>query len=137
MRSVKVVRQKTETSSHTNLIVPVLRGFLVAAVISLIGVLVFALVIKAARMDESAIPAVNQGLKILSVLIGGFISVRDGAMGWIKGGLTGLVYGIVGLVVFAAFSGQSVLQLSSLTELLILCFGGAVGGVIGANLKKK
>ena len=113
-----------------------LRGVLIAILISLAGVLIFSLVIRLALLNSGVIKAVNQFIKIMSVFLGCFFSLKEN-----KGLLKGLIVGIIIstfliYLIFALISGNSVFSLSFLIDLIFGIIVGGISGVIAVNVKR-
>ena len=118
-------------------ILDIVKTVVIAVLISMVLVLVFALVVKATDIDGDAISYVNQGIKIVSVLVGTLIGFkRGGKAGWIKGLLSGVLYVATSFLVFSLISEN--LSFDNLTWVDFLT-GAAVGmicGILTVNLKK-
>ena len=71
----------------------VLRGVLVAAAITVIGVAVFALILNWWNASDRAITAINQVVKFVSILAGVTTAMRAGESGGaMRGACVGLLY---------------------------------------------
>ena len=118
-------------------ILDIVKTVVVAILCSMILVLVFALVVKATDIDEKGIAYANQGIKIVSVLIGTLVGFkRGGSAGWLKGLISGLLYVFFSFLVFSLISGE--LSWSNLTwiDFLTSAAVGVICGVIAVNVKK-
>lgn len=118
-------------------ILDIVKTVVVAILCSMVFVLVFALIVKATDISEKGIAYVNQGIKIVSVLIGTLVGFKRGSSaGWLKGLISGVAYVFFSFLVFSLISGS--LSFSDLSWIDVLT-GAAVGvvcGVISVNLKK-
>ncbi len=118
-------------------ILDIIKTVVVAILCSMILVLVFALIVKATDIGETGISYVNQGIKIVSILVGTLVGFkRGGRGGWLKGLISGLLYAITSFLVFSLISGS--LSVKNLTWLDFVT-GAAVGvicGIIAVNVKK-
>ena len=111
----------------------VLRGVLVAAAITVIGVAVFALILNWWNASDRAITAVNQVVKFVSILRGRDDAMRAGESGGaMRGACVGLLYMALGIVCYALMMGQSP-QLAAYLR-LDLGMGLAAGGLFGMIL---
>ena len=135
--------QKTKTRDQsaqfegTPIWLCLLRGVVLAALVSLAGILLFALLIKAFHLPDSAIAPVTIGLKIASAIAGSFAAVgRSGSKGLIKGLLTGTVYIALGVAIYACFEGFPSFRVL-LMDLGMGALAGAVGGIVRSNLGAK
>ena len=106
----------------------VLRGVLVAAAITVIGVAVFALILNWWNASDRAITAVNQVVKFVSILAGVTTAMRAGES---RGACVGLLYMALGIVCYALMIGQNPRLTAYLAD---LGMGLAAGGLFGMIL---
>ena len=110
----------------------VLRGVLVAAAITVIGVAVFALILNWWNASDRAITAVNQVVKFVSILAGVTTAMRAGESGGaMRGACVGLLYMALGIVCYALMMGQSPRLTAYFAD---LGMGLAAGGLFGMIL---
>jgi putative membrane protein (TIGR04086 family) len=110
-------------------------GALIAA---LVFVALFAVGIKATGISENSIPVVNEVAKVLCILFGSWLSVRRHASkGWMRGGLTGLLYIVLAFVIFSAIDGDWSIGWGFASDLAMGAVVGGIGGIIFVNLRKK
>jgi putative membrane protein (TIGR04086 family) len=115
---------------------PMLSGLLYAAIWLAIGALVLSVLLRWGNMEENALPLYSLIVHGAAALAGGFVSGRrSGQRGWYYGGLLGLIYGVLVLLIgfLAANAAISPRTLAMLAETLL---AGAVGGMIGVNAKR-
>ncbi len=118
-------------------ILDVIKTVVIAVLISMVLVLVFALIVKATDLSDATIGYVNQGIKIVSVLVGTLLGFRRGGKGgWLKGLLSGLLYVVTSFLVFAAISGNFSVGELSWVDVLMGAVVGLICGVIAVNVKK-
>lgn len=113
----------------------VVKGVGTAVIVTLVGVLIFAAVVKIAALNTSVIKAVNQFIKILSVFLGVSVSVR-GKMGLIKGLAIGVVSTVVTYLLFTLIGGEISFGTPFFVDLLFGLIVGAISGVIVVNVRK-
>jgi len=71
------------------------RGTLYALILTLAGVLLFALFVKIAGMSDSAIKPIVQIIKAISIFVGVSVAIKSiEKRAWLHGGILGLVYTI-------------------------------------------
>lgn len=115
---------------------PVLSGILYAAIWLAIGALLLSALLRFGSMQEDDLPFYSLLVHGLAALAGGFITgKRSGTKGWYYGGLMGIVYGLLVLLVsfLSSNTGISGRTLTMLAETLI---SGAFGGIVGVNAKR-
>lgn len=118
-------------------ILDIVKTVVLAVLISMVLVLVFALIVKATDLSEQTIGYVNVGIKIASVLIATLLGFkRGGSVGWLKGLISGLLYAVTSFLVFASISGKVSLGALSWVEVLTGAVVGTICGVIAVNVKK-
>ena len=101
-RTTRRSARKTERSA----IFAVLRGVLVAAAITIIGVAVFALILNWWNASDRAITAINQVVKFVSILAGVTTAMHAGESGGaMRGACVGLLYMALGIVCYALMMG--------------------------------
>ena len=126
-----------QQSPLLNLWISVGKGAFVAAVLSLAYVLLLALCIKTMAWSEGIIVPANQVMKIVSVIIGAWIAVRRTPQrGWLRGGLTGIVYMVLGFVLFSLVQGDFAIMGGYWIDLATGAVVGAVSGMLLVNFKK-
>ncbi|MBM7582304.1 putative membrane protein (TIGR04086 family) [Caldicoprobacter guelmensis] len=136
MRSLKKNSVQLDKSGivYTGLVI--LKASLLAVIVTLLGFMVFAVVMKLANLQETIIPPVNQAIRIISIALGGALAARSSkTKGWLKGALTGLLYIVWALVISAVFGGKYAFDKVLLSDALLGIVVGAIGGIIGINLE--
>lgn len=114
----------------------VLKAVLFATLISLALVLIFAIVIRFANVQNKVIMPVNIAIKILSLLFGVMIAFKNPQNGLVKGAISGLVYMLFTFLIFSALNSFKDVSFSWI-DLITLPFAGAVSGIIAVNVKSK
>lgn len=118
-------------------VLDVIKTVVIAVLISMVSALVFALIVKATDMGETAISYVNQGIKILSMLIACLIGFKRGSKGgWLKGLISGLLYVVTSFIVFSMIAGNLSFDNLSWVDFLTGAAVGTICGVITVNVKK-
>ncbi|MBQ3046934.1 MAG: TIGR04086 family membrane protein [Clostridia bacterium] len=112
----------------------VLVGVGIATITALIGVLIFAAVIKMAMLDGAVIKTVSQFLKVLAVFLGCMLSL-SGNKGLIKGAVTGVLAMAVIYLLLKLIGGGVSFGLSFLVDLIFGAVVGAISGIIAVNVK--
>ena len=130
--------EKTKKLKNNSLTVAMLKGGLIAIVVSLVCILIFAFIVKIFGLSDGVLKVVNQVIKVFSILIGTFAGLKkETEKGLLKGLLIGLFYTFFAFVVFSALNGKFDFDKSLLTDILFGGITGAICGVIAVNTKKK
>ena len=107
----------------------IIKGVLLAIAATAVLVGVFALVISLIDISDGAVRGVNQGIKLLAIILGVLAAVRPGSDGGtLRGVLVGLIYMAAGVLVYALLTSQRLLASAYLADLLL---GVAAGGLTG------
>ena len=114
----------------------VIKSTLLALIISLVGILVFAVVVKFTAPTETLIKTVNQFIKVLAVFIGCFLTVK-GNGGLIKGALAGAISTFLIYAVFALMSGSPLFSAEMLIDVLLTAVVGGISGIVAVNMRGK
>ncbi|UFJ59992.1 TIGR04086 family membrane protein [Brevibacillus sedimenti] len=115
----------------------VFTGLLYTLGLVLTGALLAALLLSFTNIRESTLPYFTYTINALGLLLGGYVTGRRcGGKGWYYGGLTGLSYFL--LVLLIGFLGfDATMQWSTLLYLLGAFVTAAVGGIFGVNSVSK
>ena len=125
-------------SNRTSTAVSILKGFLTAAAITLLGMLLIALITVFSRLSDTMLTSLNQILKILSIILGTCVSVgRGGSRGFVTGTVIALLYMIAGYSLYVVLGGGVYSFPGMLGEMLMGAAVGAVTGTVLANLQPR
>lgn len=118
--------------------VGLLKGLGAAVLVTLAGVVLFALVMQWIKPTEGAVRIFNQVLKLLSIAVGVWVAVgRGGQGGLLRGAAIGLAYMAIGVALYALLSGQQAPLTSYLADLGMGVAGGGIVGMILSNISAK
>ena len=110
----------------------VLRGVLVAAAVTVLGVVLFALLLNWWDVSDRAITAINQVVKFVSILAGVTSALRAGEKGSaMRGACVGVLYMALGIACYCLLMRQSPKLTGYLAD---LGMGIAAGGLFGMIL---
>lgn len=130
--------EKTAKLKNNGVLIAVLKGSLISVVVSLIGILFFAFIIKMFGITDQFLRPVNQVIKAISILLGVFGGLKKyREKGLVLGLAIGLVYTLLAFLVFSALNGNFNFDKTLLTDILFGGIMGAICGVIAVNLKGK
>ncbi|MFA5450337.1 MAG: TIGR04086 family membrane protein [Clostridia bacterium] len=115
----------------------IVRGVLWAAISSLIAVLILALIVKFTGIGDAIVLPIVQVVKILSILLGCVLGIKDKSKGAIKGAIIGLLYTAISVFVFLILKSGLEANSFSLIDFASGLAAGAVSGIIAVNFKKE
>ena len=121
--------------SQDNFLIVLIKGVCTALITTLIGILLFSIVVKIASLNSVVIKVVNQFIKLLSVFLGCFFSVKGGK-GFLKGLTIGALATFITYLIFALIGGEKFFSIGLLIDMLFGLAVGTVSGIITVNVKK-
>ena len=113
----------------------ILKGVLTAVIITLVGVLIFAGIVKFALLSQSVIKAVNQFIKIIAICLGCSLNIR-GKSGLVRGLVMAIFTTIITYLLFSLFCGDMVFGNNFILDLIFTSIIGGISGIISVNIKK-
>lgn len=127
---------KTVLSDHITL-VSILRGLLISYLITIPTFIIFALILTYTNFPEMLISPAVVITTMISILTAGSTSTRGVKnKGWLNGGIVGLIYMLVLYLVSSLVFNDFTVNNYVVTMELIGIFTGAIGGIIGINIKR-
>ena len=115
----------------------IIRTTIIAVIISLVLVLVFALIVNLVEVGENVILPVNQAIKVISILASCFVGFKENKQGAFKGALSGLCYTLLSVLVFGLISKEISFNLMKLIDIALGIVAGAISGILSVNIRKK
>lgn len=132
---MKTRKKATNKQSLGKGIAPLLMAVLAAAALTIVLILLLALGLKMGILKDGAIPVANQIIKVLGIIVSSYLSTRrPGAHQWFRGLLGGVLYIIIGFIVFSIAAGGFELSTAIFVDILM---GAAVGAIAALLLGKK
>ena len=123
------------SKAQDNFAIILLKGVCTALITTLVGILLFSIIVKVASLNTTVIKVVNQFIKLLSVFLGCFFSVK-GEKGFIKGLTIGVLATLITYLLFSLIGGQKFFSLALLIDLLFGIAIGTVSGIVTVNVKR-
>ena len=130
--------EKTQRLKNNKILFAVLMGSLFAVIVSLVGILFFAFVIKLFGLTDGVLKPVNQVIKGISIMLGCLFALKKyRENGLVVGLCVGLLYTLIAFVVFSLLNGSFGFDKTLLTDIVFGGIMGAICGVICVNIKKR
>lgn len=115
---------------------PLLAGVVFSIIWLAAGALLLSLMLHFSSMKESELGTYSLIVHSVSALAGGFTSgKRSERKGWYNGGMLGLIYGIIVMIV-SFLAANAAPSWNSALILGAALLAGAFGGMIGVNLRR-
>lgn len=127
---------KVSENMNENNIIKILKGSAISIIITLIGLLIYSIILSYTSVSESTIPTIVIIITAISILIGSTISTSNiKKNGIINGMLVGLIYITVIYLLSSIVTGNFLLNITSIIMIITSVLTGALGGIIGVNKK--
>ena len=128
----RTMRRNARRAKSSGALAAVLRGVLIAAAVTVLSVVLFALLLNWWDASDRAITAINQVVKFVSILAGVTSAMRAGEKGSaMRGACVGVLYMALGIACYCLLMGQSPKLTGYLAD---LGMGLAAGGLFGMIL---
>ncbi len=115
----------------------VAKGVVAGLCVALVGILIFAFILRFTSISDDVITPVNQVIKGVSIFFGVFVGMKKHkSKGLLSGFLIGLFFTICAFLVFSVLDGAFQFDRTLLNDII---FGSVIGGICGiicVNLKK-
>ena len=123
-------------SENGNNIKKVIKGSAFSIIITLIGLLIYSIILSYTSVSESTIPTIVIIITEISILIGSTISTSNiKKNGIINGMFVGLIYIAIIYLLSSIVTGNFLLNITSIIMIITSVLTGALGGIIGVNKK--
>lgn len=113
----------------------VIKGVLFSLIISVVLILILAVIAKYTDISDKTISAINQVIKVVALLFGILLGVKNQKGGLIVGAIVGLLYTLLSFAIFSAISGKLTFDKITVFDFLICIAVGAISGILTVNLK--
>jgi putative membrane protein (TIGR04086 family) len=135
MKNMRKTPNKQGFDHIGNDIIAILKSSIIAIIMTLVCFAIFAIIIKVADLQETIIAPVVQVIRTLSIAFGGMLAAKSSKkLGWLKGGITGVVYVLLAFMISSMFGGSIFMGSVIFSDILLGIIAGAVGGIIGVNV---
>ncbi len=123
-------------SNNKGLFFDYIKGLVIAIIISLGLVVLFAFILKWASLPDNIIPVITLVIKDISVVIGSLFAVKGESKGLVKGAGFGIIYVIFAFLLFSMLAGSFSMGLSSLLDIISASVLGSIVGIVKVNRKQ-
>ncbi len=131
------MKVKALNSDGKGLALAILKGVVAGLCVALVGILIFAFLLRFTSIPDSVISPVNQVIKGVSIFFGVFFGMKKHKnMGLLSGLLIGVLFTITAFLVFSILDGAFVFDKTFLSDIIFGGILGAICGIICVNLKK-
>lgn len=114
----------------------VFKGSAFAVAITLILLLIYSVMLTYTKINENTMPIFIIGITAISILVGSLISSMNiKKNGITNGALVGAIYIVVLYLISSIISKNFGLNMYSIIMGILSVIAGAVGGIIGVNIK--
>ena len=128
---------KDTTSKENKNAVKILEGNVIAVVLTIIGLLIYYIIMASTDIGESTINYVVIGITAISILIGSIISVsKITKKGLLNGAIIGAIYVLVIYLLSSIVNSNFNINISTIILIIVSIVVGMIGGIIGVNIKK-
>lgn len=111
-------------------------GLLAGIALTVLGTLLYALILRIFHASESSIPVFALCVKAMSAMGGGILaSRRHVRKGWMRGALCGLFYILSARLIFMTTGDGFVGGWALLIDLILGTIAGSMGGILAVNRK--
>lgn len=131
-----MINMSENISESGNNIKRIIKGSVFSIVITLIGLLVYSIILSYTSISETTMPATIIIVTAVSILIGSTISTANiKKNGIVNGVLVGLIYIAIIYLISSIVTGNFLLNTNSIIMMIASVLTGAMGGIIGVNKK--
>lgn len=113
-----------------------IKTVIVAVIVSFLLILACAGICKIFSLSTNWVNVMNMIVKALSIIISILICFKYSTYGWLRGGLSGLVYVLLSSAIFALITKDSLFNAGFLADVLLGVVAGIVAGAFVVNVKR-
>ena len=127
--------EKLEKSEFSKNAIRIIKGSIIALILTLIMLIIFAMLLAYTPLQENTINPVTIVISAISVLIGSSLStIKIKKNGLVNGAFVGLIYILIIYLLSSLISLNFSLNLYSAIMIFSSIITGLIGGIIGVNL---
>lgn len=123
-------------NASVNVFLLMLKGIAIAMGLTLIMILVLSMVLSFSNISENVMMPAVIFISAFSILIGGFlVAKRMDSKGIVYGSAVGLAYMLILYLTSSFLNFNFSLNFNAIIMIALGILGGAIGGILGVNLK--
>ena len=135
---MSIINNSAIADVKQNNFIRIIKGSITSIILTVVILFVFALLLAYTNMPESIITPIVISTSGFSILIGSIISsLKIKKQGIINGGAVGFVYILTIYILSSIIQNDFGLNTSSIIMIVVAILVGALGGIIGVNIKRK
>lgn len=117
-----------------NIYLKILKGLGIAFISTLVGILIFSILLTYTNIPEATIPVVIIVISFISILLGSSISTRKiSKNGMIRGGIIGGIYTALLYFVSSILNTGFAVNIYTIIMIIVGIVAGLIGGILGIN----
>lgn len=121
---------------NNNFAVFLTKGVILSYVITIVFFVFFALLMTYTNLAERTIPTINSVIIMVSIVVGSmYIAIKTNKNGWLNGTIVGVVYILILMILRWIVLKDVVFDTYIFVKIIMAVITGAVGGMIGINIK--
>lgn len=134
MNKAEYASSDTLVSKLISMGLGVVKGY----IISLVLLFILACIVTYTSFPESYVNGIISVITVIGILFASIsVAKKYRTLGWLHGAITGVLYSMILYVLSASFLSFTGVQKGVLSFLVIGVVCGALGGIVGVNLKKR
>ena len=136
IKKTKVYDLLYADKKNENNIIKILKGSAISIIITLIGLLIYSIILSYTSVTETTMPVTIIIISAISILIGSTLSTSNiKKNGILNGILVGGIYIAILYILSSLITGNFLLNVNSIIMIIASVLTGALGGIIGVNKK--
>lgn len=133
-----IINNKNAEIIQENNMMKISKGTIFAIIITLTGLLLLSILLAYTNISESVIVPAIIIITAISILLGSmFSSIKIKKQGIINGAIVGSIYIVTLYILSSIFSQNFTISTNTIIMIITGILAGAIGGVIGVNLRYK
>jgi len=138
MSAISDDQAKKNLSGSGNLrLIAIMKGLMISYIITIPIFLIFAFILSNTDYPEKFISPVVLLTTVISILLAGSTATRGAkSKGWLNGCIVGAIYIFILYLVSSVIFNDFSVNRYTVTMFVIAVLSGAIGGIIGINLKQ-